>query len=94
MIGLVSGIRFVLDKVAAAVDGEMRSEDRLRQELLDAQMRHELGELSGNELAAIETDLLAHLRAIKEEKMGPSPADGGVRVTGAEATFVADEEHG
>lgn len=90
---LLSGVRFVLGKVAAAADGELNDEGRLREELLAAQMRHELGEIGDEELAAIEADLLGRLRSIREERMGPTPAASGVRVTGAEATFVADEEH-
>ena len=93
MIGLVAGVRFVLDKVAAAVDGELNDEERLREELLSAQMRHELGEIDDADLRSLEADLLLRLRSLREQRLGPSPAEGGVRVTGAEATFVADEEH-
>ena len=48
---LIGGIRFVLDKVAAAVDQEMNDEGRLREELLAAQMRYELGEMSEQDFA-------------------------------------------
>ena len=40
---LISGIRFVLDKVAAAVDTELNDDTALREQLLAAQMRVELG---------------------------------------------------
>ena len=42
---LIGGIKFVLDKVASAVDEEMNDERSLREELLAAQMRVELGEM-------------------------------------------------
>ena len=42
---LVGGIKFVLGKVAAAVDAELNDDSRLREELLAAQMRLELGEI-------------------------------------------------
>ncbi len=42
---LVGGVRFVLDKVARAAEEEMNDSDRLREELLAAQMRVELGEM-------------------------------------------------
>ena len=53
---LIGGIRFVLDKVVSAVDAELNDEQRIREDLLAAQMRHELGEIDENELAAIEHD--------------------------------------
>ena len=43
---LVCGIRFVLDKVAAAVETEMNDDTALRERLLAAQMQLELGEMS------------------------------------------------
>ena len=43
---IVSGVRFVLDKIVAAVDTELNDDTALRERLLDAQMRLELGELT------------------------------------------------
>ena len=65
---LIGGIRFVLDKVAAAVDQEMNDEGRLREELLAAQMRYELGEMSDEEFAEFEEDILLRLREIRERE--------------------------
>ena len=56
---LIGGIRFVLDKVASAVDSEMNDEGALREQLLAAQMRLELGEIEEAEFAEIEADVLA-----------------------------------
>ena len=56
---LLGGLRFVLDKVATAVDAELNDEGRLREELLALQMRYELGEVGDEEYAATERDLLA-----------------------------------
>ena len=39
---ILSGVRFVLDKVAAAVDTELNDDSVLRERLLVAQMRLEL----------------------------------------------------
>ena len=47
---IISGVRFVLDKVAAAVDTELNDDTVLRERLLDAQMRLELGEMTQDEL--------------------------------------------
>jgi hypothetical protein len=79
---LVGSLRFVLDKIAHAVDEEMNNPDRLRQELLEAQMRHELGEIDDAELARIEAGVLANLRALRQER-GPitfSSESGGVEL--------------
>ena len=67
---LVGGIRFVLDKIAAAVDAELNDDTRLREELLAAQMRLELGELTKEEFARFEADVLARLREIRERQLG------------------------
>jgi hypothetical protein len=91
---LVGGIRFVLDKIAAAVDTEMNDDSALREQLLAAQMRLELGELSQDEFNQIEAGLLARLREIRNQRQGGdaatlSPKD--YTVTGIEATFEGDE---
>jgi hypothetical protein len=67
---LISGLRFVFDKVATAVDAELNDDTVLREELLAAEMRREMGEISDEEFARIETDLLARIREIKERREG------------------------
>ena len=87
---LIGGIRFVLAKVAAAVDTELNDDSALREQLLAAQMRVELGEMSEADISALEADILARLRAIRERRQGSeaaalSPQD--YKITGIEATF-------
>ena len=83
---LVGGIRFVLDKIAQAVETELNDEGAVREELLAAQMKLELGELDGASYARIERVLLARLRAIQERKRGPAaPAGATLTVDGVEA---------
>jgi len=81
---LVGGIRFVLDKIASAVDAEMNDERSLREELLAAQMRLELGEMDEEEFVALERGILARLREIREEQQQASGAvslgEGGFAV--------------
>jgi len=92
---LVGGISFVLDKIAQAVETELDDDDRLREELLSAQMQAELGEISEEEFAAIEADVLARLREIRERKTGA--AAGAVSFgsgAGVEVSFGGDEEPG
>ena len=75
---LIGSIRFVLDKVIAAAETEMQDDSALREQLLEAQMRLELGELTDEEFAEIEQDVLARIREIKGRQQGPismSPDD-------------------
>lgn len=91
---LVGGIRFVLDKVAAAVDTELNDDTALRDQLLAAQMRVELGELSQDEFEVFEADILARLRDIRDRRQGSGPAalsPSDYKITGIEATFEGDE---
>lgn len=90
---LVGGIRFVLDKLATAVDRELNDEGFLREQLLDAQMRLELGEIGEAEFARIEADLLGRLREIRERRTGAG-GPGEYKVTGVEASFVGEEHEG
>jgi Gas vesicle protein G len=91
---LISGIRFVLDKVAAAVETEMHDDAALRERLLAAQMQVELGEMSQEEFDTLEADIVARIREIRERQRGGeaaviSPRD--MKVTGVEATFEGEE---
>src|ERR1044071_3659473 len=75
---LIGSIRFVLTKVVAAAEAEMQDDTALREQLLEAQMRLELGEISDQEVAAIERDVIARIREIKGRQQGPlsmSPQD-------------------
>jgi hypothetical protein len=91
---LIGGLRFVFDKIAAAVDTELNDDSALREQLLAAQMRLELGEIDDEEFAAIEGDVLQRLREMRDRRQGgdaatPSPQD--YRITGIEASFEGDE---
>lgn len=74
---LVGGIRFVLDKVASAVDQEMNDEGRLREELLAAQMRYELGEISDEDFVEFQDDILLRLREIRDRQREEAGAAAG-----------------
>ena len=91
---LIGGLRFVLDKLAAAVDSELNDESKLREELLAAQMRLELGEITQNQFDAIEADVIGRIREIRERQRGGESAgivSGEMKVTGIEATFEGEE---
>ncbi len=91
---LVGGLRFVFDKIAAAVDTELNDETALRDQLLAAQMRVELGEMSEGEFVVFEADILARLREIRDRRQGAGAAtlsSSDYKITGIEATFGGDE---
>ena len=93
---LIGGIRFVLDKVAAAVETELNDDTALREQLLAAQMRVELGEMTQEEFDVFEKDILARLRDIRERRQGSGPATlspQDYKVTGIEATFEGGHAH-
>jgi hypothetical protein len=50
---LIGSIRFVLDKVIAAAETELQDDSALRDRLLEAQMRRELGEIRGRQQGPI-----------------------------------------
>ena len=88
---LIGSLRFVLDKLLAAAEAEAQDDSALREQLLEAQMRLELGELSEAEFREIESAVLARIREIKAGQQGAfTLASPDVKVTGVEAS-VADE---
>jgi hypothetical protein len=88
---LIGSLRFVLDKLLAAAEAEAHDDTALREQLLDAQLRLELGELSEEEFVDIETTVLARIREIKGGAQDAlTLTSPGVRVTGVDAS-VADE---
>lgn len=91
---LVGGLRFVFDKIAAAVDTELNDDTALREQLLAAQMRVELGEMSQAEFDVFEADILARLRDIRDSRQGSGPAalsPKDYKITGIEASFEGDD---
>jgi hypothetical protein len=70
---MISGIQWALKTVVAAAEAEMNDDTALREQLLEAEMRREMGEISDTEFADIEADLLARIRDIKERREGAGP---------------------
>jgi hypothetical protein len=78
---LISGIKFVLTRLAEAVEAEMYDESSLREELLAAQMKLELGEITDEEFARIEDQVIAGMREVRarQEAAGRGPAEAAER---------------
>jgi hypothetical protein len=87
---IIGGVKFVLNKVVQAVDAELSDDTVLREELLAAQMRLELGEITEEEFADTEAGLLQRIREVRERNRAPAPPPGEVRISGVEATFTGD----
>ena len=81
---LIGSLRFVLDKIVAAAEAESQDDSSLREQLLEAQMRLELGELTEDEFAGIERDIIARIREIKGAGQGSFTLGPGTKVTGVD----------
>ena len=68
---IFKSLLWVLDKIARAVDAEMGDDATLREELLAAQMREELGELNPEEYRRLEAEILRRLNEIRRAREGP-----------------------
>jgi hypothetical protein len=79
---LVGSLRFVLDKIVAAAEAEAENDTSLREQLLEAQMRLELGEISESDFQEIERDVLARIRELKGSRSGPLSMSPQDKITG------------
>jgi gas vesicle protein GvpG len=90
---LIGSLRFVLDKVVQAAEAEMQDDSALRDQLLEAQMRLELGEISDEEFAGIERDIIAAIREIKGARQGPISMSPQDKISGVDIQSF-DEDQG
>jgi hypothetical protein len=89
---LVGGLRFVLDKISVAVDQEANGAPALRERLLEAQMKLELGELTEKEFSRIERDLLRRIRQARGQDSSLDLRSERVKVTGVDASVAGDRD--
>ncbi len=89
---LIGSIRFVLDKVIAAAETELQDDSALRDRLLEAQMRLELGEISDEEFGEIERDVLMAIREIKGRQQGPISMSPDDKITGVDIQSFDERE--
>jgi hypothetical protein len=89
---LIGSIRFVLDKVVAAAETELQDDSALRNRLLEAQMRLEVGEISDEDYSAIERDVLAAIREIKGRQRGPISMSPDEKITGVDVQSLDETE--
>ena len=91
---LIGGIKFVLGKLVAAVDAELNDDSVYREELLAAQMKLELGEITDEEFVETERVLLDAIREIRERRTGAQEDPGELKITGIEASVWTEEDDG
>jgi hypothetical protein len=89
---LIGSLRFVLDKVVAAAEAELQDDSVLRDQLLEAQMQLELGEITDQEFAEIEADVIARMREMKGGSQGAISMAPEDRVTGVEIESFKSED--
>ena len=90
---LIGSLRFVLDKVVQAAEAEMQDDSALRDQLLEAQMRLELGEITDDEFAAIERDVIAAIREIKGRQQGPISMSPQDKISGVDIESFESDRH-
>jgi hypothetical protein len=67
-MGPIKGVIWIGDKVAEQVDREIYDEDKVRGQLMELELRYDLGELSEEDYLAAEEELLDRLKIIRERQ--------------------------
>jgi hypothetical protein len=80
--GPVAGIKWSLGKVQQVVEEELTDDAPVKQELMELQMRLELGDIDDEEYVERESELMARLRDVRawRERLGKATSGGPVRV--------------
>jgi hypothetical protein len=88
-------LQWVLGTVANAAEAELNDDTALREQLLEAELRREMGDISDHEFKEIEADLLARIREIKERRdggAGPLSMSGQPLESGSDTTFQIEAD--
>ncbi|HTK52161.1 MAG TPA: gas vesicle protein GvpG [Gemmatimonadaceae bacterium] len=80
--GPVAGIKWSLGKVQNVVEEELTDDAPIKQELMELQMRLELGDITDAVYLEREAELMARLRDVRawRERLGKATSGGPVRV--------------
>jgi hypothetical protein len=68
ILGPIKGVAWIAEKVAEQADKELYDEDGVRGQLMELELRYDLGEISEEEYLAAEEALLERLRVIRERQ--------------------------
>ena len=80
--GPVAGVKWSLGKVQNVVEEELTDDAPIKQELMELQMRLELGDITDADYLEREAELMARLRDVRawRERLGKATGGGPVRV--------------
>ena len=80
--GPVAGIRWSLGQVQKVVEEELTDDEPVKRELMELQMKLELGDIDDDEYVRREAELMGRLREVRawRERFGKSTSGGPVRV--------------
>jgi hypothetical protein len=80
--GPVAGIRWSLNKVVQVAEEELSDDTPVKQELMELQMKLELGDITDAEYVEREAALMIRLREVRawRERLGKGTSGGPVRV--------------
>jgi hypothetical protein len=79
----VAGIRWSLNQVVQVAEEELSDDTPVKQELMELQMKLELGDITDEEYVEHEAVLMARLREVRawRERLGKANPGGPVRVS-------------
>jgi len=80
--GPIAGVRWSLGKVQSVVEEELTDDTPAKQDLMELQMKLELGDITTEEYAEQEAAIIARLRDVRtwRERLGRPTSGGPVRV--------------
>jgi hypothetical protein len=80
--GPVAGIRWSLGKVQQVVEDELTDDTSVKQDLMELQLKLELGDIDDAEYVRREAGLMTRLRDVRawRERLGKATSGGPVRV--------------
>jgi hypothetical protein len=80
--GPVAGIKWTLSTVQQVVEEELTDDSPVKQELMELQMKLELGDIDDADYVRREAELMARLRDVRawRERLGKGMSGGPVRV--------------
>jgi hypothetical protein len=81
--GPVAGIKWSLRQVQQVVEEELTDDSSIKQELMELQMKLELGDIDDAEYVRREADVMKRLREVREwrERLGMGVSGGPVKVS-------------
>jgi hypothetical protein len=78
----VAGIRWSLGQVQKVVEEELTDDEPVKRDLMELQMKLELGDIDDDEYVRREAELMVRLREVRvwRERLGKATSGGPVRV--------------